>query len=850
MKAHNYAYLVTTTIFSLAIFGLNAQSQSYKNIKLPLEKRVDYLLYEMTLEEKIDQLYGDGLKTKSNVRLGIPGFEMSDGPIGVRTGKATAFPAGVALASSWDTNLVARVAKAIAIEAKAKGLNMMLGPTVNIHRLAIGGRNFESFSEDPYLASRMAVAYIKAMQSEKVIACVKHFCCNDQEWERMRYDAVIDARTMHEIHMPAFKAAVQEAGAYTVMSAYNKINGLYASENPILLTEILKDKWGFKGFVISDWEATHSTLASATAGLDLEMPTGVYFGDSLLRLARNGKVSQAMIDDKVRRILYVKFKAGLFDTTPVIDELKVNTKAHQELALEAAQKGIILLKNKNEILPLDRNKLKKIAVIGPNANVARTGAGGSSQVNPYYAIKPLEALKTKFGDKIDFDFAQGDEIDIKGLTIIDSKYLVAENGEKGLSAAYWDKANLEEALAYKVSSQPTLTRVDAKVDFTYNDPESPDAKIDKDYWIARWSGKLKPPISRKYKLYTQTDDGIRMYFNGKLVIDNWDVHGTEKDSFEVDMEGFKTYDIKIEYFEGNMGAVVKLGWDLPQDGASTAAGNLIAEAVEMAKNAEVAIIFAGMSNQYESEGFDTKTGLKLPSKQDSLIAAVAKANKNTIVCLTNGNSLAMPWLDDVAAVLEGWYSGQEVGNAFANVLFGQYNPSGKLTTSLIRSESDMPMFLKYKDTTFKVVYDEKWAVGYRYFDKYKKEALFPFGFGLSYTQFKYNDLKITSANTQLVVSFTIKNIGTKTGEEIAQLYVKNPTDNVPRPVRELKGFAKVELKPGQSKKVELKIDTQNLNYYNVSKKDFESLPGDYEIQVGASSRDIKLSDRVKVIRKP
>ncbi len=837
------------TLFTIGIFIISTSesiSQSYKNSKLSSEQRVEDLLKQMTLEDKIAQLSGDGLKTKTNKRLGILGFEMSDGPIGVRTGKATAFPAGVALASSWDTNLVARVARAIAIEAKAKGLNMMLGPTVNIHRLAIGGRNFESFSEDPYLASRMAVAYIKAMQNENIVACVKHFCCNDQEWERMRYDAVIDARTLHEIHLPAFKAAVQEAGTYTIMSAYNKINGLYASENPVLLTEILKEKWGFKGAVVSDWEATHSTIPSANAGLDLEMPTGVYFGDSLLSAARSGKVSFSTIDDKVRRILYVKFKAGLFDFNPVIDESKVNSPEHQLLALEAAQKGIILLKNENEILPLDKNKLKKVAVIGPNANISRTGAGGSSQVNPYYSITPLKALKTKFGDKIIFDFAQGDEIDIKGITIIDSKYLVAENGENGLSAAYWDKSNLDEALAYKTNIEPTSARVDKNIDFTYNDPESPDLKIDKDYWIARWTGKLKPPISRKYKIYTQTDDGIRLFFNGKLVIDNWDVHGTEKDSFEVNLEGFKTYDIKIEYFEGNMGAVVKLGWDLPLDGVETKSENLIPEAIEKAKNADVAIIFAGMSNQYESEGFDTKTRLKLPSKQDSLIAAVAKVNKNTIVCLTNGNGLAMPWLSDVAAVLEGWYSGQEVGNAFANVLFGAYNPSAKLTSSLIRSENDVPMFLKYKDTTFKVVYEEKWSVGYRYFDKYNKEPLFPFGYGLSYTTFEYNDLKIVNLGNQLVVSFTIKNIGKRKGEEVAQLYVKNPVNNIPRAVRELKGFAKVELKPGQMKRIEMKINTKNLNYYNVSKNDFESIGGDYEIQIGASSRDIKLSNRVIV----
>jgi beta-glucosidase len=825
----------------LAAFGL-ASAQTYKDAKQPIEKRIDDLLSKMTLEEKVAQLSGDGISTKPNERLGIPGFEMSDGPLGVRIGKATAFPAGVAMASSWDTSLIAKVAKAIAIEGKGKGLHFILGPTVNIHRLPTGGRNFESYSEDPYLASRMAVSYVKGIQNEKLAVSVKHFCCNDQEWERMRVDALIDERTMHEIHLPMFKAAVTEAGALCLMSAYNKINGKYAGENSYLLTDVLKKQWNFQGFVISDWEATHSTVPSAKAGLDLEMPTGVYFGDSLTNAVKSNKVTMAELEDKVRRVLRVKFKLGMFEEKRKANESLVNTPETQKLALESATKGMVLLKNANT-LPLDKSKLKSIAVIGPNAAIARTGAGGSSQVASYYTVTPLDAIKKKLGSGVKVNFAQGDVIDIKGLTVIDNKYLVSETGEQGLTAKYWDKKTLEESIEYKNTGLPVVQRVDKKLDFAWSDPDSPDSKIDKDYWVAEWSGKLKPPISRKYKIYTQTDDGIRVWFEDKLVIDNWDVHGPEKDSFIVDMEGFKTYKIRIEYFEGNMGAMVKLGWDLPEDGASTQNGDLIAQAVEAAKNSDIAIIFAGMSDQYESEGFDTKTGLKLPGKQDSLIMAVAKVNPKTIVCLTNGNPIQMPWLGQVAGVIEGWYSGQEVGNAFTNIIFGDANPSGKLTRTFIRKKEDSPAYEGYKASDITAKYTEGIYVGYRYFDKMNIEPLFPFGFGLSYTTYEYSNLSVKPGNNNVLVSLTVKNSGKVAGEEIVQLYIKDKVCSVDRPEKELKAFTRVKLNPGESRNVAFLLKNDDvLSFYDVKTKKFITEPGEFEIMIGASSRDIRLKN--------
>ncbi|TAG51815.1 MAG: beta-glucosidase [Cytophagales bacterium] len=822
-------------------------AQSYKNPALPIQKRIDDLISKMTLEEKVGQLSGDGLRTLENKRLSIPGFEMSDGPIGVRTGKATAFPSGLAVASSWDTLLIGKVARAIAIESKGKGINLLLGPTVNIHRLPSGGRNFESYSEDPFLASRMAVNYIRAMQKEKVAVSLKHFCCNDQEWERMRVDAQIDEKTMHEIHLPMFKAAVQEAKAMTVMSAYNKINGTWASENKYLLTDILKKSWGFEGLVISDWEATHSTVPSAKAGLDLEMPNPVYFGDSLINAIKVGKILMSELDDKVRRVLGVKFRLGMFENKYIPNEKLVNTPEFQKLALESAQKGMILLKNSNNTLPLDKTKFKSIAIIGPNANIARTGAGGSSQIAPFYSVTPLEAIKNKVGNQTKVSFAQGDVIDLKGLTIIDKKYLVSETGEEGLTARYWDKATLQDALECNLTSEPTMIRIDKDMNMSWPDPASPDSKIDKDYWVTKWTGKLKPPISRKYTIFTRTDDGARVWFENKLVIDNWKVHGLEKDSFVVDMEGFKTYNIRIEYFEGNMGADFQLGWDLPKDGERTNNGTLLAEAVELAKNSDVAIVFAGMSNQYESEGFDTKTGLKLPSIQDSLISEIAKVNPRTIVCLTNGNVVEMPWLNQVSGVIEGWYSGQEVGNAFANILFGDFNPSGKLTRTFVNSKSDSPAYIGYKADDITAKYTEGIMVGYRYFDITKKPVLFPFGFGLSYSTYDYKNLFISDLGSKMKVTLTVKNTSKIAGEEIVQVYVKPKIEKTGRPVKELKGFSKVSLLPSEQKTVSIILNKYNaFSEYVVSAHDFVIQKGNYEILVGKSSVEIMLSKDVFV----
>ena len=402
---HIYHYI----IILLAIASCaKSKSQIPRNKEAIIASKVDSLLGLMTLDEKIEQLAGIGFDTKPNERLGMPILKMTDGPVGIRWSEATALPAAVSLASTWDLPLLYQVGQLLGKETKARGRNFFLGPCVNIHRFPIGGRNFESFGEDPYLAGQIAIPYIQGVQSEDVLACVKHFACNNQEWQRSHVNAVVDERALHEIYLPAFKAAVQEADVWTVMTSYNKVNGKWTAENDYLLSTVLKKKWGFKGFVVSDWGAAHSTVGSMHAGLDLEMPFGVFYNDSLIKKALQKKeITEAIIDDKVKRLLRVRFEANMFSPhdQPSVDVLK--SQEHKNIAYEAAVNGMVLLKNDNKTLPIDAKKVKKIAVIGPNAAFSRVGGGGSSKVTPFYAISPLEGLRNKLGEDVELNYALG-----------------------------------------------------------------------------------------------------------------------------------------------------------------------------------------------------------------------------------------------------------------------------------------------------------------------------------------------------------------------------------------------------------------------------------------------------------
>jgi len=806
----------------------------YKDANLPVEERVEDLLSRMTLEEKIQQLSGLGFETKENKRLGIPVLKMADGPVGVRRGQATAFPAAVGMAATWNAQLVEKIGAAIGKEAKSKGLNYLLGPCVNIHRHPLGGRNFESYGEDPFLASRLAVAFVKGVQSQKVLASIKHFACNNQEWERFKLDVTVEERALREIYLPAFKAAVTEADVWTVMAAYNKLWGDYCSENKHLLTDILKGEWGFRGFVVSDWGATHSTVKAANYGLDLEMPYGKFFNEKLLEAVKIGEVSEAVIDDKIRRLMRVRFKAGLFDQQPLVDETVVPCEEHKQLALEAAKQSIVLLKNERNVLPLDRNKIKSLAVLGPNAAEARTGGGGSSKVTPFYAGSPLEGLKKAVGNDIEIKYALG--MAIRG----DIHPLSPEYMKNGLWAEYFPNTKLE--------GKPLLTRLDKEVNFNWG-YDSPHPKLhrpdDRNTFSIRWTGKLLPPKTGEYNLNVIHNDGLRLYVDERLLIDNWKKNRIVYKTASIGLKAGRTYTLRIEYFFDGGVSVVKFGWKLPDH-------DYLAEAVSLAKDSDAAVIFAGLHNRFESEGFDRRR-LELPN-QGVLINAVAEVNPNTIVVLNTGSPVLMnPWLDKVAAVVQAWYPGQEGGNTIADVLVGNTNPSGKLPVSFIKSYDDSPVFKDYKDKSLKSPYPEGIFVGYRCLDKHGIEALFPFGHGLSYTRFEYSNLKVNppgivvgESDFSVTVSVDVRNTGKRKGAEVVQVYVKDVECSVQRPNKELKGFEKVYLEPGEKKTISIKLNRDAFAFYDSDRRHWVVEPGEFEIMVGSSSKDIRLKKPLKI----
>jgi beta-glucosidase len=719
------------SVLSIAQSPSGSDIPPYKNSSLPVEQRVQDLLGRMTLREKVAMLSGENwMDSVPNKRLGIPSIKMADGPIGIRawsgpssesnamTAKlkvtTTAFPAGVAMAATWDTDLLQSEGRAIGQEVKAFGRDMILGPTVNINRTPLWGRNFEGYGEDPYLTSRLAVAYIKGVQGEGVIATVKHFAANNQEFERHRVNAVVGERALNEIYFPAFKAAVEEAKVWSVMSAYNKLNGVYCAENSYLLKDVLQKEWGFKGFVVSDWGSTYSTVGTVNAGMDLEMPGGEQMKnwltkpktleagngggwlvpEKVLPEITAGKISTATIDDNVGRILRVIFVSGQFDRHAATGE--VDTPEQRAVARQAATESIVLLKNSSDLLPLDPAKIHSLVVIGPNAAVARTGGGGSSLVVPKYSISPLKGIQDRAGNRLPVSYKLG----------------VAMEGE---------------------------------------DP-----------------GKDTP--------------GSREQLRN--------------------------------------------------------------EAVTAAAKADAAVIVVGRYAKLESEDFDIKS-LDLPAGQDELIKAVAKVNQNTIVVINAGGPVLMAkWIENVPAIIDMWYGGQEGGNAIADVLFGDANPSGKLPVSFVKQWKDSPAYGHYPGENLQVDYSEGIYVGYRYFDKQNVEPLFPFGYGLSYTKFDYSDLKVSpsesSAGKPVEVSLQLRNSGSRSGAEVVELYVHDGHASVDRPVQELKGFQRVELARGETKTVHFTIDRSAFAFYSTAKKDWVTEPGQFDILVGSSSRDIRI----------
>ena len=823
----NFVILI---LVSVSIF---AQTKPYKNSNLTVEERVNDLLTRLTLKEKIDLLGGTGFATNPIDRLGIPELRMADGPVGVRWGESTAFPVSIAMAATWDPVLIKGIGSAIGRETKGKARHVILGPYVNIARLPMGGRNFESFGEDPYLASRMTVNYINGVQSEGIAATVKHFAVNNQEHERMFVDVLVGERALNEIYFPAFKAAVTEANVFCVMSSYNKVNNHFASENDDLLINKLKKEWEFNGLVMSDWGAVHSSTATIKGGLDLEMPHGKFMNrESILSALNKGEINLETIDMKVERILRVIIKLGLLDSEvwKENDEL-VNSPDNRKIAYETSLASIVLLKNENNLLPLQKDKVKSIGVIGPNAKIARTGGGGSSLVSPIKPVSPLEGIKNKLGKNINIEFAEGVRLD-GDAKAISSQFLFTDEKLKtnGLKGEYFSNMNF--------SGEPKLTRIDKSIDFWWHGG-SPGKNIGEDNFTVRWTGYLKAPLTGNYEINIASDDGIRFYLDDKLLINDWYDRGVSTSKTTISLEQNQLYNIKIEYYENGGDAACMLGWNMPNE-------DLMKYAIEIAKSSDLVILFVGTSLNFETEGRD-RDNLSLPNNQDELILKVAEANKNVIVVLSTGSPVLMNnWIDKTPVVLQMWFAGSEGGNAIADVLIGEYNPSGKLPITFPKRWEDSSPFSSYKSFSGRTYYSDDIYVGYRHFDKYGIEPLFPFGFGLSYTTFEYSNLSIASNDDELKINFVIENTGNKKGEEVCQLYIGAKNSKIDRPEKELKSFTKVFLAPGEKKQIEMRLPKSSLAYFNSQTNSWELDGNNYLLMVGSSSRNIMLKKELYI----
>ncbi|WP_339320070.1 glycoside hydrolase family 3 C-terminal domain-containing protein [Paenibacillus sp. FSL R10-2734] len=664
---------------------------------------IQELIAQMTIEEKAGMCSGlDFWQTKAVERLGIPSIMMTDGPHGLRKQKdgndhlgifdsvpATCFPAGAGMACSWDRELIKQVGAAIGEECQAENVSILLGPGANIKRSPLCGRNFEYFSEDPYLSSEMAIGHIEGVQSQGVGTSLKHFAANNQEHRRMSVDAIVDERTLREIYLASFESVVKKAQPWTVMCSYNQVNGEYASENPYLLNDILKEEWGHEGFVVSDWGAVNERAKGLAAGLELEMPSSNGDGDQkIIDAIHSGTLSEEALDRAVGRLLSIIFKAVENDK----ENTSYDPEAHHQLARVAARESMVLLKNEGGLLPLKREG--SYAVIGDFARNPRYQGGGSSHIKPTRLDDIYNSLQAEAGSSANLTYSQGYTSD---------------------------------------SDEPSL--------------------------------------------------------------------------------------------------------------------ELIEQAVETASQADTAIIFAGLPERYESEGYD-RTHLRIPESQIRLIEAVAAAQPNTVVVLSNGSAIEMPWISNVKAVLEGYLGGQALGGAISDLLFGNVSPSGKLAETFPLQLEHNPSYLNFPGEGDTVEYKEGLFVGYRYYDAKRISPLFPFGYGLSYTTFAYSDLSVSSHSLKdtdtLQVSVKVTNTGALQGKEVVQLYVKDILSNVVRPEKELKGFAKVDLQPGETKLVSFTLDSRAFAYYNAKLKDWHVETGEFAILVGASSQEIVLTESVVV----
>jgi len=843
-------------IFSILTVQCEQQSDyPFRNTELSHDERINDLLDRLTLEEKISLLIATSEKIpRLDIDEYFHGNEALHGV--VRPGRFTVFPQAIGLAATWNPELIHSVATVISDEARARwnfynqgkdqnnhfsDLLTFWSPTVNMARDPRWGRTPETYGEDPLLTSKIGVSFVKGLQGDdekylKVVSTPKHFAANNEEHNRFECNAIISERALREYYLKGFEACVKEGKAQSIMSAYNAINGVPCTADKWLLTDLLRDEWGFEGYVVSDCGAVKTLMTNhhyvdskvkaaklaIEAGLDLECGDDVY-KDYLLKAYNKGLVEEAAINQAAYRVLESRFKLGIFDPvennpyTKISPDI-VGSEKHQAVALETARESVVLLKNKNKILPINANKIKTLAVLGPNAsNIVFGDYSGRPVIK---SVSVLDGIKNKAGDKVEISHVKW-RSSLKNISLIESDFLSNDKSEKaGLYAEYFDNMHLggnpktrtDKLVNYEAISQPP-------------DPVISDAPMS-----VRWTGYITAPVSGNYKISLTSSDGVKFWMGGKLVIDEWRNRAETTNQIEYEMIAGQKYAVKLEYFVNRDDEICQLFWEIP----GSINTDLYAEDMKVAKESDYVVAVMGINKSTEREGLDRKT-IDLPLEQLKYLMDIYKENKNMIVVLIAGSAMAINWMDEnIPAIVEAWYPGESGGTAIADVLFGDYNPGGRLPFTFYKSTDDLPAFDDYD------IYKGR---TYMYFEG---EVLYPFGYGLSYTTFEYSNMSIANSDDHIRVTADIKNTGNFKGDEVVQLYCTDIESSVKRPNIQLVDFDRISLDKGETKTVSFEVSRNQLMYWDVKINNWSFEPGEFKFNVGASSEDLRLNQIIKI----
>ena len=850
--------LIYSTVLSFTV-GLSGCGSSQKDVAAfesesqkvariaSVETDVEAMLAKMTLPEKVSLAHASGkFHVNAIERVGIPEMWLSDGPHGVRhqierhtwasagwtDDHSTYLPHLTSVAASWDPEIARLHGHVLGAEARDRKKDFILGPGVNLARLPLYGRNFEYMGEDPILAAKLVVPQIKAIQANDVAATVKHYALNTQELNRTGVNAKPDERTLREVYLPAFEAAVKEGGVLGMMGSYNEYYGTNANQSKHLVMDILKGEWGYKGVLLTDWHVDINTYDAAVNGLDLEMGTQVddyqdyFLARPFLEMIESGKIDESIADEKARRILRVQHSIGMYDENRLPGAR--NTKAHQAAARKIAVEGVVLLKNEtvgeNAVLPLDTKQVKKILVLGPNADKKHGTGGGSSEVKSLYEVTPLEGLKAKFGDEVNITVMRARSSE---LTAIASDYV---------ESRHWTGTPAWNVSYFKESTRENITDKAWIVDSKF---KAKDTSITQHVTM---TANIKPLTTGLHQLKVETLGGFQLKINDDVVIKHKDSVGSSADisalSHDISLNAGESYIFEIEYDGSER---FTLGWNAPGELFSSEA-----EYIAAAKKADAVIYFGGLSHGDDRESID-RLDMKLPNSQDEIISKLIAANDKTVVFLVAGSAVEMPWAEQANAIVWGWYGGMEAGHAFADILTGDVNPSGKMPITLpVHLEDTAPIVLNDYNAT-ESLYTEGVFIGYRWFEQQNIKPTFVFGHGLSYTDFALTDIALSvsniSADENVTVTAMVKNTGKVAGAEVVQLYLHDVESSVDRPAKELKGFAKVFLAAGESKQISISLNKRDLSFWDVKTNDWLAEDGDFEVLLGTSLERINLREK-------